>query len=1066
MKYLFLLFISLTVNVLTAQKLPNDCVNALIVCGNSTFFSNASGAGNFPNEINGCSGKEEESLWLKITIAQAGTLGFELIPNDPSLAVDYDFWVYSKNLTCATLGSPIRCCTTNPILAGLPNNTTGMNGTSSSTTAGPGANGNGYVRWLNVAVGDSYYIAIDRPEGDGGFQLKWTGSATLGTGAFPEPPIANKIPDYVQCSSTTDVAIFDLNSVSDDINPNTTDNTVTYFESIENATDNINALFPIYATKPGQNPQKIFARVTNNLSGCYSLTEFNLVVNLLPTAAMNLSQNEICLGDTVDVIFSGTPDAVIEYTINNSGKQTATLDASGEFILKDSPKITTTYTLETIKTIEAGTGITRCTDFLNISATVNVNPIPVVSIAGTTTICSGTTTDITFTGTPNATVNYTVDGLGAAIILDTAGNATVTTPILSNNSLYQLISVSSPSTLACTQLVSENALVTVLPLPTAKLSGTTTICAGTSTIVSFIGTPNAIVSYTVDSSPATIILDATGNASITTPDLVSNSIYELVSVSLSGSTPCTQLLSGSAIITVKPSATITATPSSESFCSGNSTNILLSSSNPSTTFTWTANATNVSGSGDGTGNTIIQNLTTITSASGVVIYTILSQTNGCDELPINVTVNVSPKPVATSDTAKNPICSGEKTNILLESTISGTTFSWTTSQVNATGATTGSGNSIQQILTTTGNSQGTVNYTVTPNNNGCIGLPISVEIVVNPFPVATATSTPIICNHEASNIVLNSSISGTNFSWIVNETGVTGASAGTGNLIVQNLNLTTPSNGKVLYSITPSLNGCNGFNLEVTVDVKPLPEPTLQSGTICVDQDGIPVQTYTLDTGLNNTSYTFEWFYNGVEIPSATKSIYEATKIGTYSVVATDTTLGCKSEVVSALVNESIPGKSMTLSQSEYFSDNATIYVTVNGGDGTYIYQLDNGAFQSSSVFSNVTPGEHKVTVNDTKGCTNLSDTLYIVGYPKFFTPNGDGYNDTWNILNTESISYKSIRVFDRFGKLLIQLNPNSKGWDGTFNGKMQPSSDYWFTFDYAVNGVDQTFKAHFSLKR
>jgi gliding motility-associated-like protein len=156
----------------------------------------------------------------------------------------------------------------------------------------------------------------------------------------------------------------------------------------------------------------------------------------------------------------------------------------------------------------------------------------------------------------------------------------------------------------------------------------------------------------------------------------------------------------------------------------------------------------------------------------------------------------------------------------------------------------------------------------------------------------------------------------------------------------------------------------------------------------------------------------------------------------------------------------------MTLSQTAYFSDNASIYVNVEGGNGTYIYQLDNGSFQSSNVFSNVTPGIHKVTVNDTNGCTDLSDTIYIVGYPKFFTPNGDGYNDTWNIVANESISFKSIRIFDRFGKFLYQINQNSAGWDGTYNGNMLSSSDYWFTFDYAIDGVDQIFKAHFTLKR
>ena len=241
----FLLFLS---NVVKAQA-PNDCVNALTVCGNGTFFSNASGSGN-TQEINSCGGFESNSLWLEIHIAQAGTLGFDLIPDDPSILVDYDFWVFGPNVTCGALGSPIRCATTNPDEAGLSTNLTGMNGATLLTQTGPGSNGNGYVRWLTVLPGQTYYIAIDRPAGDGGFQLQWTGTSNVGTGAFPIPPSANAIPDLLTCSNTPNIGIFDLSSVASSINSNTTDNTITFHESIADANDDLNALPNIFSTLP------------------------------------------------------------------------------------------------------------------------------------------------------------------------------------------------------------------------------------------------------------------------------------------------------------------------------------------------------------------------------------------------------------------------------------------------------------------------------------------------------------------------------------------------------------------------------------------------------------------------------------------------------------------------------------------------------------------------------------------------------------------------------------------------------------------------------------------------
>ena len=92
------------------------------------------------------------------------------------------------------------------------------------------------------------------------------------------------------------------------------------------------------------------------------------------------------------------------------------------------------------------------------------------------------------------------------------------------------------------------------------------------------------------------------------------------------------------------------------------------------------------------------------------------------------------------------------------------------------------------------------------------------------------------------------------------------------------------------------------------------------------------------------------------------------------------------------------------------------------------------------------------------------------MGYPKFFTPNGDGIHDNWNVLGVETLTNPSVFIFDRFGKLLKQLDVNSLGWDGTFNGRQLPSSDYWFRLDYDrdVEGVfvARSVRRHFSLVR
>lgn len=137
---------------------------------------------------------------------------------------------------------------------------------------------------------------------------------------------------------------------------------------------------------------------------------------------------------------------------------------------------------------------------------------------------------------------------------------------------------------------------------------------------------------------------------------------------------------------------------------------------------------------------------------------------------------------------------------------------------------------------------------------------------------------------------------------------------------------------------------------------------------------------------------------------------------------------------------------------------------------GDYEYALDTGNFQASPVFEDVPAGTHQVYVRDLQGCGRVTETITVVGYKPFFTPNGDGVNDTWQIVGIQYLDQPEIYIFDRFGKLLKQLDQSSAGWDGTFNGTPMPDTDYWFRLTYLnAEGerVEARFlNAHFALKR
>lgn len=137
---------------------------------------------------------------------------------------------------------------------------------------------------------------------------------------------------------------------------------------------------------------------------------------------------------------------------------------------------------------------------------------------------------------------------------------------------------------------------------------------------------------------------------------------------------------------------------------------------------------------------------------------------------------------------------------------------------------------------------------------------------------------------------------------------------------------------------------------------------------------------------------------------------------------------------------------------------------------GDYEYAINGGEFQDDPIFMNVPSGVNTVIINDTNGCGTTEPLEFlVVGYPKFFTPNGDGINDDWNIEGIETLTNPVVYVFDRYGKLLKQLGV-AGGWDGTYNGQPMPSSDYWFRFEYGETDagmlVAKTRKTHFSLKR
>lgn len=135
----------------------------------------------------------------------------------------------------------------------------------------------------------------------------------------------------------------------------------------------------------------------------------------------------------------------------------------------------------------------------------------------------------------------------------------------------------------------------------------------------------------------------------------------------------------------------------------------------------------------------------------------------------------------------------------------------------------------------------------------------------------------------------------------------------------------------------------------------------------------------------------------------------------------------------------------------------------IASGDGNFEYSIDNINYQDSNYFTNIEGGIYTVFARDKEGCGEDSSEVTIIDYPKFFTPNDDGFNDYWQIKGISKFPNSKIFIYDRYGKLLKQLSASSLGWDGFYIGKKMSSSDYWFKFD---SGDGKNFSGHFTLKR
>lgn len=342
----------------------------------------------------------------------------------------------------------------------------------------------------------------------------------------------------------------------------------------------------------------------------------------------------------------------------------------------------------------------------------------------------------------------------------------------------------------------------------------------------------------------------------------------------------------------------------------------------------------------------------------------------------------------------------------------------------------------------------------------------TIQFVVDDLPVATSINTNDITFCSNQNTV---SVDTTTF-----EATILGSQTG---MIVNYVDANTNSLSSPLPNpfVTPQqtisaqvINTANAAcktTVTIPIVIHSLPNISLIGDElICSDN---PNFTKIINAGLLNSAtqnqHTYTWYLNNSLLPNQTNYSLTVNTEGVYKVEVKNS-YGC---VESRIITVTSSNKAVvdSLIVTDLVDENSIEVILSSASHGNYVYSLDGVYFQSSATFSNILPGIYTVYIKDLKGCGTLPKEVSVLGIPKYFTPNGDGINDYWNMVgvNHKFNAKSTVFIYDRYGKLLYQTTPLSSGWDGTYNGEPMISSDYW----YSVLLEDgRVIKGNFSLKR
>jgi hypothetical protein len=699
-----------------------------------------------------------------------------------------------------------------------------------------------------------------------------------------------------------------------------------------------------------------------NTYGCTTTVTTPITINALPTVASITGTTAVCVGSMTTLA-----DATTGGTWSSANNTYATVDATGDVtgVAKGTEAIS--YTVKDTNS---------CTTIK--TSTVTVNPLPTASISGTTAVCQNTTApSVTFTGanaTAPYTFTYTLNGTTKTITTTSGNSVSVIAPTSTAGSfVYALVSVQDNSSTHCAQAATGSATITVNPLPTATISGTTAVCqnsiAPAITFTGANGTAPYTFTYKIGSGSSQTVTTTSGNSvTVSAPtSTVGSTTYTLTSVHDASSTACSQAASGTATVTVNPLPTATISGDT-SVCQ----NILPTATKPNITFT-AANGTapyTFTYMLNGTTETVTTtsgNSVTVAvpvNVAGTFTYSLVSvqdaSSTACTQSAsgsVTVIVKSTPAPPAPSLTTAPQYCIGE---VVLKSDTAAAAYQWYKDGVAVSGATSQSYNPIA-----------TGNYTVVlTSSQGCSSISPAtyayVYVTATPVVTINGNGSAQLCG--GNSVQLSSSSGYSSYQWYFNgnpiATGLTISASQAGSYTV----VTTDGTGCTSYASTPV----------ALVNVAAPATPSI-TGNTTICGSGSTVLSSSV------TASNYQWYLNGSAIYGATSSTYTASTVGNYSVTVSNASCSASSAIDAIVATTAnFTYAATTVSNTPCLSGNSISFNNTSVGAVSYQWYTNDSLVSTSSTTADTTftaanTYNVKLVVTSGSGCKDsITQPIYV----------------------------------------------------------------------------------------